>query len=121
MSHPSMKQRSRRLCVRHGGGARPSWSKAGCASGASPGPHSVEAGSRTASKSTLGDRQMPKYIALAVTVLLWVGLPTIGRAQASTVTPFALHREVDQLPDGSLYWRLQTFATQEAAQAAVGP
>jgi len=65
---------------------------------------------------------MPKYIALAVTVLLWVGLPAIGRAPAAaTVTPFALHREVDQLPDGSLYWRLQTFATQEAAQAAVGP
>jgi len=45
----------------------------------------------------------------------------MGQAQTQTVTPFALNRRVDQLPDGALYWRLQTFPTREAAEVGVGP
>jgi len=62
---------------------------------------------------------MLRYVVLAAIVLL--ALPTTGRAQTPTVTPFMLNRTVDHLPDGPLYWRLQTFPTRTEAEEVAGP
>lgn len=75
---------------------------------------------------------MLKYVAVAAMVVLWLSLPAGGRTQEVTVTasastqeptitPFQLNRMVDRLPEGPLYWRLQTFATRAEAEAAAGP
>lgn len=65
---------------------------------------------------------MLRYAALAVTMVLGLALPVPTRAQGPTRSPaWDLTRTLAQLPDGPLYWRLQTFATREAAEAVAGP
>lgn len=47
-------------------------------------------------------------------------LPTLAAGQKYVVEPVA-QKKLRQLPDGPLYWRLETFATLAEAKAAVGP
>ena len=65
---------------------------------------------------------MLRYLAFASMVLLGLAAPSASMAQAPTNSPWGpIFRTIAQLPDGPLYWRLQTFETREAAEAAVGP
>lgn len=61
---------------------------------------------------------MLKSAALAMATLLGLALPMLARAQAPTSNPpWELVQTLDQLPDGPLYWRLQTFESRAAAEA----
>ena len=47
---------------------------------------------------------------------------SVGTAGAGTLVVKALvEKKVDKLPAGSLFWRVESFATLDAAQAAAGP
>src|SRR5262245_65980762 len=47
--------------------------------------------------------------------------PSVSLAQAKLEIKPVAERKLKELPAGSLYWRLETFATLAEAQAAAGP
>jgi hypothetical protein len=57
------------------------------------------------------------FVALGVGL---VGPPGAGAQDALVITPLS-EKRVAQLPAGPLYWRVETFPTLAAAQAAAGP
>jgi hypothetical protein len=57
---------------------------------------------------------------VAATVLLTLLSPSAAWAQKLEVTPVA-EKMISQLPDGPLYWQLETFPTLAEAEAAAGP
>jgi hypothetical protein len=56
-------------------------------------------------------------LAIALLALL---VPTTAWAQKLEVTP-VVEKKVAQLPDGALFWQIETFPTLAAAEAAAGP
>ena len=70
----------------------------------------------------IGVRGTMRVAALSAAVALWLAFPIVGRAQpAGTTIAFVTERKVTQLPGGPLFWRVETFPSNEAAQAAAGP
>jgi quercetin dioxygenase-like cupin family protein len=60
--------------------------------------------------------------ALSVAAALWLVFPVVGRAQpAGTTIAFVAEKKVAHLPDGPLFWRVETFPSSAEAQAAAGP
>ena len=57
----------------------------------------------------------------ALTVGLAVLVPSTARAQSTIGPGWERIWTHAQLPDGPLYWQLQTFATRDAAEAVAGP
>jgi hypothetical protein len=60
---------------------------------------------------------------LAITALAALGLicPPVAHAQEALVIRALSEKRVAQLPAGPLFWRVETFPTVAAAQAAAGP
>ena len=58
--------------------------------------------------------------AALVVVPLAIGSAARAHSEALSIKPLA-ERQVTQLPEGTLYWRVETFSTLERAQAAAGP
>ena len=57
--------------------------------------------------------------ALSVAASLWLVLPVVGWAQpAGTTIAFIAEKKVAQLPDGPLFWRVETFPSSAEAHAA---
>ncbi|HEX5504852.1 MAG TPA: hypothetical protein VFW96_19700, partial [Thermomicrobiales bacterium] len=54
-------------------------------------------------------------------LLLWCALPLVAGAQPALAVKTLTDKTVTQAPAGPLYWRLETFATKAAAEAAAGP
>jgi hypothetical protein len=66
---------------------------------------------------------MLRTVLLSVCTLVAACAPTMQDLPASpefVVAPIA-QRTVEQLPDGALYWRVETFASLAAAETAAGP
>ena len=73
-------------------------------------------------RARIGASATMRSAALSVAAALWLVLPVVGRAQpAGTTIAFIAERKVAQLPDGPLFWRVETFPSGAAAQAAAGP
>jgi hypothetical protein len=63
---------------------------------------------------------MRRLLALLVGVLVLVGASAAMAQQALVIRPLA-ERKVADLPAGELFWRIETYPTNEAAQAVAGP
>jgi len=63
-----------------------------------------------------------RYVAMLVVMSVAWLLPgaTAAEEQQYVVKPIA-EKKITQLPDGPLYWRVETFSSLTAAHAAVGP
>jgi quercetin dioxygenase-like cupin family protein len=76
----------------------------------------------TGRRTRIGSRGTMRSAALSAAVVLWLAFPIVGRAQpAGTTIAFVTERKVTQLPAGPLFWRVETFPSNEAAQAVAGP
>ena len=76
----------------------------------------------TGRRTRIGSRGTMRSAALSAAVALWLAFPIVGRAQpAGTTIAFVTERKVAQLPAGLLFWRVETFPSNEAAQAVAGP
>ena len=73
-------------------------------------------------RTRIGARGTMHAAVLGAAVALWLAFPIVGRAQpAGTTIAFVTERKVTQLPAGPLFWRVETFPSSAAAQAAAGP
>jgi quercetin dioxygenase-like cupin family protein len=73
-------------------------------------------------RTRIGVRGTIRSAAITAALALWLAFPIVGRAQpAGTTIAFVTERKVAQLPAGPLFWRVETFPSRAAAQAAAGP
>jgi hypothetical protein len=77
-----------------------------------------EEGSMRLPTSVLRHSIVTVLAAGAIGLILW---PSISLAQGKFEIKPVAEMKVKELPPGSLYWRLETFATLGEAQAAAGP
>ena len=64
---------------------------------------------------------LPGFGTVLVTSVVLALLSLADARAQSTNSPWDLIQTRNQLPDGPLYWQLQTFETREAAEGAGGP
>jgi quercetin dioxygenase-like cupin family protein len=76
-------------------------------------------------RSRISSAALLAGIALSISTPMWLAQPHKVVAQAATPATFniatVVEKKVTQIPDGPLYWQLETFPTLAQAQAAVGP
>ena len=64
---------------------------------------------------------MARRYALWLAMILWCVLPPVASAQPALTVTTLTDKRVTQVPAGPLFWRLETFPTRAAAEAAAGP
>lgn len=66
------------------------------------------------------NRSLTRFAMIAILAMPLVPSPALAEGQKYVVQPVA-QKKIKELPDGPLYWRVETFATLADAKAAVGP
>lgn len=64
---------------------------------------------------------MLRRIVPLMMLFVLLSVPLAVGAQAPIATKILVDKKVSQLPSGALVWRVETFATKAAAEAAAGP
>jgi quercetin dioxygenase-like cupin family protein len=64
---------------------------------------------------------MARRYTLWLALILWCILPRAAGAQPALAVNTLADKRATQLPAGPLYWRLETFPTRAATEAAAGP
>jgi hypothetical protein len=65
--------------------------------------------------------QLTLLVLVALTAQIVLPAETYAQAASGTQTIFSVSKNVSGLPNGPLFWRLETFSKIEEAEAAAGP